>query len=311
MREYAGRAAIGHVRYATCGADDRSYAQPFERHHVAEAQVVQLRLQRPAGQLPSELREELLARRRQPPRPRDRHRNHHARDQPRAVAATSGPPLIEVMPRRRRAVRRGLQPRLPERPGRHARRPRSRWASSRCATRCEGPLFAAASESVALLNLGFAPENIKSLLPGQAVVDHRRASWRSSGSPPAPAQAHCFFEWIYFANVASTMDDRSVYLAAQGAGRGAGPAGDRADRRGHDRRAGARHQQGGGRRDGLPAEGAVRGRPDPQPLRRPHVHRGRRRPRSARRRRSTRRCARCSKASGCSWSKTRSSARRR
>ena len=34
MREYAGRAAIGHVRYATCGRDDRSYAQPFERHHL-------------------------------------------------------------------------------------------------------------------------------------------------------------------------------------------------------------------------------------------------------------------------------------
>ena len=34
MNEYAGRAAIGHVRYATCGAEDRSYAQPFERHHL-------------------------------------------------------------------------------------------------------------------------------------------------------------------------------------------------------------------------------------------------------------------------------------
>jgi amidophosphoribosyltransferase len=34
MRRYAGQAAIGHVRYATCGGDDRSYAQPFERHHV-------------------------------------------------------------------------------------------------------------------------------------------------------------------------------------------------------------------------------------------------------------------------------------
>ena len=34
MKDYAGRAAIGHVRYATCGHDDRSYAQPFERHHI-------------------------------------------------------------------------------------------------------------------------------------------------------------------------------------------------------------------------------------------------------------------------------------
>src|SRR5207253_7898971 len=33
MRQYAGRAAIGHVRYATCGANDVSYAQPFERAH--------------------------------------------------------------------------------------------------------------------------------------------------------------------------------------------------------------------------------------------------------------------------------------
>src|SRR3954468_2964281 len=33
MRKFSGRAAIGHVRYATCGATDRSYAQPFERQH--------------------------------------------------------------------------------------------------------------------------------------------------------------------------------------------------------------------------------------------------------------------------------------
>src|SRR5437016_741928 len=36
MREYAGRAAIGHVRYATCGSNNRSYAQPFERPHACK-----------------------------------------------------------------------------------------------------------------------------------------------------------------------------------------------------------------------------------------------------------------------------------
>ena len=44
----------------------------------------------------------------------------------------------------------------------------------------EGPLFAAASESVALANLGFRPESIHSLPPGMAITDFgRRASART------------------------------------------------------------------------------------------------------------------------------------
>jgi amidophosphoribosyltransferase len=34
----------------------------------------------------------------------------------------------------------------------------------------------------------------------------------------SPRQAHCFFEWIYFANVASTLDERSVYLTRKALG---------------------------------------------------------------------------------------------
>jgi glutamine phosphoribosylpyrophosphate amidotransferase len=40
----------------------------------------------------------------------------------------------------------------------------------------EGPLFAAASESVALLNLGFQPESIRPLLPGERSRSSRAAS---------------------------------------------------------------------------------------------------------------------------------------
>ena len=80
----------------------------------------------------------------------------------------------------------------------------------------DGPLLVAASESVPLLNLGF--ENIQSLEPGEMLliqdnkVRRERYAARTSRS-------HCFFEWIYFANVASTLDDRSVYLARAALGK--------------------------------------------------------------------------------------------
>ena len=59
MREFAGRAAIGHVRYATCGATDRNYAQPFERLHGRKWKWFSFAFN---GQLAnfSELRNELL-----------------------------------------------------------------------------------------------------------------------------------------------------------------------------------------------------------------------------------------------------------
>ena len=81
----------------------------------------------------------------------------------------------------------------------------------------EGPLFAAASESVALMNLGFAPESIKSLPAGQAIViSDGRLELQTFAT--SRRRAHCFFEWVYFANVASTLDGRSVYLARKALG---------------------------------------------------------------------------------------------
>ena len=60
MEEYAGRAAIGHTRYATCGATSRGYAQPFERRHGCKWKWFAFAFN---GQLTNfaELREQLLA----------------------------------------------------------------------------------------------------------------------------------------------------------------------------------------------------------------------------------------------------------
>src|SRR4029079_5309677 len=81
----------------------------------------------------------------------------------------------------------------------------------------DGPLFVAASESVALLNLGIAAENIKTLRLGQAITLNG-SEMEIQRFAPSPQRAHCFFEWIYFANVASTMDGRCVYLSRKALG---------------------------------------------------------------------------------------------
>lgn len=209
MSEYSGRAAIGHVRYATCGAEDRSYAQPFERHHLQRHKWFSFAFN---GQLANyqKLRRDLLA----------NGDNHLARETDTEIlmheishelSGDRNPTLIDLW--------RNVDHRLD---GAYSLVflnavgdmlvTRDPLGIKPLCYAMEGPLFAAASESVALLNLGFAPENIKSLLPGQAItiVDGRFEVQRFT---PSPKKAHCFFEWVYFANVASTMDNRSVYLS--------------------------------------------------------------------------------------------------
>ncbi|HEY2883325.1 MAG TPA: amidophosphoribosyltransferase, partial [Pirellulales bacterium] len=209
MNQYAGRAAIGHVRYATCGDDDRNYAQPFERHHLQKHKWFSFGFN---GQLANfrELQAKLLA----------DGNNHLARENDTEIilheisGELSGDGRVDLADVFRNISQRFdgaynlvflnavgemvvLRDPLGIRPLCYAK---------------EGPLFAAASESVALLNLGFQSDNIKSLLPGQMIlISPERYELQTFNR--SPYKAHCFFEWIYFANVASTMDERSVYLS--------------------------------------------------------------------------------------------------
>ncbi len=209
MDQHAGRAAIGHVRYATCGAEDRGYAQPLERPHIQKRKWFAFGFNGQLANYP-ELRAEILA----------TDDAHLARDNDtevimhaigRELAGEADPGPAELLAAIARqfdgawnlaildACGRLIVARDPLgiRPLEYAR---------------QGPLVAAASESVALLNLGFPAESIRSLEPGTALVVGGEGL-RIERFAPAPRRAHCFFEWIYFANVASSMDDRSVYLS--------------------------------------------------------------------------------------------------
>ncbi len=213
MARHTGTAAIGHTRYATCGADDVRYAQPFERHHGRTWKWFSFAFN---GNLANyaELRNRLLSR-------RDyvftlntdteilmhslayRLRGEHP------------PKLRDVMVSLGRGFDGAYNIAFMDAMGRMfvARDPLGLRPLSYSV---QGRLFAAASESVALSNMGFT--DIKSLQPGEmAIIERGKLRIERYARPRR--KAFCFFEWVYFSNVASTIDDTSVYMVRAESGR--------------------------------------------------------------------------------------------
>ncbi len=230
MAKHDGPAAIGHVRYATCGADDKSYAQPFERSHGRRAKWFAFAFN---GQIANynTLKDDLL-------RQGDYHLkrdtdteiimhsiSYELQDEEgsetdwvrvfgRLSQRFDGAYNIVLLTAKGELIVArdpvGLRPlciaqdaeEYEDEQGKTRERP--------------GPLFAAASESVPLSNLGF--KEIRSLEPGTlAIVSESGVRIERFAARRKPA--HCFFEWIYFANVASTLDDCSVYLSRANLGK--------------------------------------------------------------------------------------------
>jgi amidophosphoribosyltransferase len=207
LSEYAGTAAIGHTRYATCGQDDSRYAQPFERHHGRLWKWFSFCFN---GQLANyaDLRDRLLAKRHYHfTLNTDTEIIMHALAY--RVRGDSPTPLRDVMASLARSFDGAYDLAFLDALGRmfiardpHGFRPMS-WG-------VQGRLFAAASESAALANMGF--REIHSLEPGEMIIieDGRMRIERFIRPKP---HAKCFFEWVYFSNVSSTIDGSSVYMA--------------------------------------------------------------------------------------------------
>jgi amidophosphoribosyltransferase len=209
MREFAGRGAIGHVRYATCGGEDPNYAQPFERMHLEKRKWFAFAFN---GQLANfqALRDKLVS-------DADHHlvRNNDTEiimhEIGRELSGDRRPTLLDIMKSVSKRFDGAYSLVFLNAQGDLliARDPLG--IKPLCYAK-EGNLVAAASESVPLLNLGIAPDNIKSLAPGHAITI-TNGEFAIERFAETPKTAHCYFEWIYFANVASTLDERSVYLS--------------------------------------------------------------------------------------------------
>jgi amidophosphoribosyltransferase len=215
MQEHAGRAVIGHVRYATCGANDRASAQPFQRDHGCKWKWFAFAFN---GQLANyaDLRDRLLTQ-------TDYHltRNSdteiimHYLSHELSQAGDERPDLVEVFASLARKFDGAYNMVFLNAMGDMVVLRDPNGFRPLCWAR-EGPMFAAASESVALLNLGF--KDVHSLPPGEMIVI-QDGEIRHARFAPEQTPSHCFFEWIYFANVASNLDGRGVYLTRAALGK--------------------------------------------------------------------------------------------
>jgi amidophosphoribosyltransferase len=214
MSRLAGPAGIGHVRYATCGRDDKAFAHPFERHGLHKHSWFSFAFN---GQLANygELRDELLA-------AGDYHLTRDTDTEilmhefSRQLAGNPRPRLIDAL---RQTANRldGAYTLVVLNAKGEMLVARDPLGIKPVSYAVQDGVFAAASESVALVNLGFDRDVIQSLGPGCAISiednEVKIEPFADSGHT-----AHCFFEWIYFANVASRMDGRSVYATRRALG---------------------------------------------------------------------------------------------
>jgi amidophosphoribosyltransferase len=213
LADHAGPACIGHVRYATCGDNTRSYAQPFERRHGCMWKWFAFGFN---GQLANfkQLRHDLLS----------LSDYHLTRDNDTEVIMhyvahehrnDSRPDLVEVFRHLSEKFDGAYNIVYLNAMGDMVVLRDPKGIRPLCFAQ-DGPLFGAASESVPLANLGF--KDIEFLEPGEMILI-RDGQIRRERFAPKQKSAHCFFEWVYFANVASSLDDRSVYLSRSALGR--------------------------------------------------------------------------------------------
>ena len=213
VSEHDGIAAIGHTRYATSGQDDVRYAQPFERQHGRLWKWFAMAFN---GNLANytALRERLLSK-----------RGYHftlnidteiiMHTLAYQLRGQRQPDLVKVMGALAHDFDGAYNIAFLDAMGRMVVSRDPLGLRPMCWGK-KGRLFAAANESTALVNLGIT--DIQHLEPGEMILIEKGVLSKRRFAE-SPRQKRCFFEWVYFSNVASEIDGHSVYKTRAETGR--------------------------------------------------------------------------------------------
>ena len=212
MEEYGGIAAIGHNRYATSGTADSANAQPFERVHGRMWKWFAIAFN---GNLANydQLKSDLET--------HGYHVTYHSDTEVmmhyinREMRGDDPPDFAEMFHTLSSIFDGAYNIAFINAAGELVVMRDPLGIKPLCYA-VQDNLLLVASESVVHHNLNIP--NVKSLEPGEMIVANRDG-YRVERYWPKQKSQYCFFEWIYFSNLATNLEGRSVYRVRTDVGR--------------------------------------------------------------------------------------------
>lgn len=214
FKRYSGNRGIGHVRYATSGSEDRSLAQPFERHHGRKWKWFSFCFN---GNIANymELKKNLLEK-------TDYHIVYDTDTEiimhyiSREVGGSKRPDMVRAFSNLSQKFDGCYNIAFMNSYGEMIILRDPYGFRPLCYGFNEG-MFLAASESNALVNCGI--DKFHFLKPGELIQVSEEGNIEVKRYAKNTKTAHCIFEWVYFANVSSVLDDKSVYITRTNLGK--------------------------------------------------------------------------------------------
>ena len=212
FKRYAGNKGIGQVRYATSGSEARSLAQPFEKHHGQKWKWFSFCWN---GNLANyaELKENLMDKSYHIVYDTDTEILMHYIS--RELGDSKKPNLVKVFSRLAQKLDGCYNIAFMNAFGEMIIL-RDPYGFRPVVYGWKDDMFLAASESNALINCGVT--EYEHLPPGHLIYI-KDGNVEVKKYAQSPRKAHCMFEWVYFANVSSVLDNQSVYITRTNLGK--------------------------------------------------------------------------------------------